>query len=74
LRALAEKEWLISTDNLEQQFFDTINTLAARQRERGIEQLLRKARQSELSAEEKARLRDLLSRHASPAPPTSTGA
>lgn len=73
LRALAEKEWLISTDNLEQQFFDTINTLAARQRERGIEQLLRKARQGELSAEEKTRLRDLLSRNASPAPPTSTG-
>jgi len=74
LRALAEKEWLISTDNLEQQFFDTINKLAARQRERGIEQLLRKARQGELSAEEKARLRDLLSRNASPTSPTSTGA
>ncbi|ACO80804.1 DNA primase [Azotobacter vinelandii CA] len=73
LRALAEKEWLISTDNLEQQFFDTINTLAARQRERGIEQLLRKARQGELSAEEKIRLRDLLSRDVSPIPPTSTG-
>ncbi|GAB3392770.1 DNA primase [Azotobacter armeniacus] len=69
LRALAEKEWLISTDNLEQQFFDTINTLAARQRERGIEQLLRKARQSELSADEKARLCDLLSRNTSPASP-----
>lgn len=74
LRALAEKEWLISTDNLEQQFFDTINKLAARQRERSIEQLLCKARQGELSEEEKARLRDLLSRNASPVPSTSTGA
>jgi DNA primase len=74
LRALAEKEWLISADNLEQQFFDTITRLAARQRERSLEHLLRKARQSELSAEEKDQLRDLLSRNASPVSPTSTGA
>ena len=74
LRALAEKEWLISADNLEQQFFDTINSLAARQRERHLESLLRKARQSELSAEEKDQLRNLLSRNAIPATPTSTGA
>ncbi|WP_263144433.1 DNA primase [Pseudomonas sp. RIT-PI-AD] len=74
LRALAEKEWLISSDNLEQQFFDTITTLAARQRERSLEHLLRKARQSELSAEEKDRLRDLLSRDTPRIVPTSTGA
>lgn len=74
LRALAEKEWLISADNLEQQFFDTITTLAARQRERSLEQLLRKARLSELSAEEKDQLRALLSRNASPVAPSSTGA
>ncbi|MCQ4237930.1 DNA primase [Stutzerimonas stutzeri] len=74
LRALAEKEWLISADNLEQQFFDTINSLVARQRERHLESLLRKARQSELSAEEKDQLRNLLSRNAIPATPTSTGA
>ncbi len=74
LRALAEKEWLISADNLEQQFFDTINSLAARQRERRLENLLRKARQGELSAEEKDQLRNLLSRNAIPATPTSTGA
>jgi DNA primase len=74
LRALAEKEWLISDDNLEQQFFDTITSLAARQRERSLEQLLRKARQSELSAEEKSQLRDLLNRGVSSATPTSTGA
>ncbi|MNZ60010.1 DNA primase [compost metagenome] len=74
LRALAEKEWLISADNLEQQFFDTITRLAASQRERSLEQLLRKARQSELSTEEKERLRDLLSRSVSPVAPTSSGA
>ncbi|ERI50435.1 hypothetical protein N878_08820, partial [Pseudomonas sp. EGD-AK9] len=74
LRALAEKEWLISADNLEQQFFDTITTLAARQRERSLEQLLRKARLSELSAEEKDQLRALLSRNASPVSPSPTGA
>ena len=74
LRALAEKEWLISADNLERQFFDTINTLAARQRERNLENLLRKARQGELSAEEKDQLRNLLSRNATPATSTSTGA
>ncbi|WBL59754.1 DNA primase [Stutzerimonas stutzeri] len=74
LRALAEKEWLISADNLEQQFFDTINSLAARQRERLLESLLRKARQGELSTEEKDQLRNLLSRNAIPATPTSTGA
>ena len=74
LCALAEKEWLISADNLEQQFFDTINTLAARQRERSLEGLLRKARQGELSAEEKDQLRNLLSRNATPAASTSTGA
>lgn len=74
LRALAEKEWLISADNLEQQFFDTITILAARQRERSLEQLLRKARLSELSAEEKDQLRTLLSRNAPPVAPSSTGA
>ncbi|MNJ04801.1 DNA primase DnaG DnaB-binding protein [compost metagenome] len=61
-------------DNLEQQFFDTITRLAASQRERSLEQLLRKARQSELSTEEKERLRDLLSRSVSPVAPTSSGA
>lgn len=74
LRALAEKEWLIQADNLEQQFFDTITSLAARQRERSLEHLLRKARQSELNTEEKEQLRDLLSRSVSIATPTSTGA
>ena len=74
LRALAEKEWLISADNLEQQFFDTITSLVARQRERSLEHLLRKARQSELSADEKDQLRSLLSRNASPVFPSPTGA
>lgn len=53
LQRLLEKEWLIDADNLEQQFFDTITSLSARQRERNLEQLLRKARQGELSSEEK---------------------
>lgn len=73
LRALAEKEWLIDADNLEQQFFDTISSLSARQRERSLEHLLRKARQGELSAEEKNLLRELLSRNANAQNPTSTG-
>ncbi|WP_144939653.1 DNA primase [Pseudomonas alabamensis] len=74
LRALAEKEWLIDADNLEQQFFDTITRLSARQRERSLEHLLRKARQSDLSAEEKNQLRELLSRNISAQNPTSSGA
>ena len=73
LRGLAEKEWLISQDNLEQQFFDTITTLADRQRERSLEGLLRKARHSELSAEEKLRLRELLSRGTSSPSPGPSG-
>ena len=74
LRALAEKEWLISDDNLEQQFFDTITSLAARQRERSLEALLQKARQGELSAEEKDQLRALLQRSSATPVSTSTGA
>ncbi|MCL7463028.1 DNA primase [Pseudomonas sp. NW5] len=62
LRGLAEKEWLIRADNLEQQFFDTINRLAIRQHERQLENLLRKARDSELDAAEKQHLRELLQR------------
>lgn len=74
LRALAEKEWLISDDNLEQQFFDTITSLADRQRERSLEALLQKARQGELSAEEKDQLRALLQRSSATPVSTSTGA
>ncbi|WP_019409838.1 DNA primase [Pseudomonas psychrophila] len=74
LQRLLEKEWLIDADNLEQQFFDTITSLSARQRERNLEQLLRKARQGELSTEEKNELRDLLSRNNPASNPTSTGA
>ncbi|QHF05305.1 DNA primase [Pseudomonas asturiensis] len=74
LRALAEKEWLIEADNLEQQFFDTITSLSARQRERSLEHLITKARQTELSAEEKIQLRDLLNRNVPAQTPTSTGA
>ncbi|MQT26256.1 DNA primase [Pseudomonas helleri] len=74
LQRLLEKEWLIDADNLEQQFFDTITSLSARQRERNLEQLLRKARQGELSSEEKQQLLDLLGRNNRASNPTSTGA
>jgi DNA primase len=74
LRQLAEKEWLISADNLEQQFFDTITSLSARQRERSLDQLIRKERQSGLSAEEKVQLLSLLNRKVPAQTPTSTGA
>lgn len=74
LRALAEKEWLISADNLEQQFFDTITRLSARQRERSLEQLIRKERQTGLDADEKLLLLKLLNRNVPAQTPTSTGA
>jgi DNA primase len=74
LRALAEKEWLIEADNLEQQFFDTITSLSARQRERSLEHLIRKERQTGLSAEEKVQLLNLLKRKVPAQTPTSTGA
>ncbi|MNN93836.1 DNA primase DnaG DnaB-binding protein [compost metagenome] len=61
-------------DNLEQQFFDTITSLSARQRERSLEQLLRKSRQSELTSEEKTQLLALLSRNVPAQTPTSSGA
>lgn len=73
LQALAEKEWLIDADNLEQQFIDTITRLAARQRERLIEQLLSKARTDELSSEEKQHLRALLTQHNNAATTAETG-
>ena len=74
LRALAEKEWLIEADNLEQQFFDTITSLSARQRERSLDQLIRKERQTGLSADEKVQLLNLLNRKVPAQTPTSTGA
>ena len=74
LRALAEKEWLIEADNLEQQFFDTITRLSASQRERSLDQLISKERQTGLTAEEKTLLLKLLNRDVSAQNPTSTGA
>ena len=65
LRALAEKEWLIDSDNLEQQFFDTITTLSASQqrlqRENAVQAILQKS-PGELSTEEKELLREHFSR------------
>ena len=66
LNQLAEKEWLLNipSANLEQQFFDTINTLMAGQIDRQIQQLLDKSAQTPLTTEEKQQLRQLLnSRH-----------
>lgn len=62
LNQLAEKEWLLNipSANLEQQFFDTINNLLARQTDRQIQKLLDKSAVSPLSSEEKQQLRDLL--------------
>ncbi|MGE8497650.1 MAG: DNA primase [Pseudomonas sp.] len=77
LRALAEKEWLISHDNLEQQFFDTITTLAHSQSHRRREKALRSIMQkspSELTPEEKTLLREHYSLPSSPSSKTPTGA
>ncbi|MGH8380707.1 DNA primase [Pseudomonas sp.] len=74
LRALAEKEWLIDAENLEQQFFDTITRLSARQREQRLDNLLLKANVSGLNADEQKQLLDLLSRNVPAQSPTSTGA
>lgn len=68
LNRLAEKEWLLNipSANLEQQFFDTINTLMARQTDRQIQHLLDKSAQTPLSTEEKQQLRELLSNRHTP--------
>lgn len=68
LNQLAEREWLLNipSANLEQQFFDTIDRLTARQTDRKIQQLLDKSAHSALSPEEKQQLRDLLSRPHTP--------
>ncbi|WP_394240495.1 DNA primase [Halopseudomonas laoshanensis] len=70
LSQLAEKEWLLNIPdaNLEQQFFDTINSLVARQTERRIEQLLDKSAHTPLTTEEKQQLRELLHRRPAHAP------
>ncbi|QVM91819.1 DNA primase [Pseudomonas entomophila] len=74
LRSMAEKEWLIEDQNLEQQFFDTINRLSATQRERGLERLISKSRLTKLDEDENAKLLDLLRRNVPAQNPTSSGA
>ena len=78
LKALAEKEWLIEGDNLEQQFLDTITRLSTGQHTDSLEALIRKARQPGLTAEEANQIanqmRDLLKRNMAVSTPTSTGA
>ena len=60
MRSLAEKEWLIEHDNLEQQFIDTITCLSSRQNEQKLEQLLELARSRSLDDSEKQQLNHLL--------------
>ncbi|CAN2980773.1 MULTISPECIES: DNA primase [Pseudomonas] len=77
LRALAEKEWLIDGDNLEQQFLDTINRLSAGQHTQTLDELIKRARQPGLSAEEQIQIakqmRDLLKQNVYASNPTSAG-
>jgi DNA primase len=77
LRALAEKEWLIQGDNLEQQFFDTITTLAnsqsQRRREKALRSIIHKS-PSELTDEEKTLLREHYSLTSSSSSKSPTGA
>ena len=77
LKALAEKEWLIDGDNLEQQFLDTITRLSAGQHTQTLDELIKKARQPGLSAEDQIQIakqmRDLLKQNVSASNPTSAG-
>ncbi|KMN17207.1 DNA primase [Pseudomonas weihenstephanensis] len=78
LQALAEKEWLIEGENLEQQFIDTINRLSASQYILRLEELIKKSKQTGLTAEESIQvakqMRDLLKSNNHASNPTSTGA
>lgn len=74
LRTMAEKEWLIEDQNLEQQFFDTINSLSTVQRERILDSLISKSRLVGLSEEETAKLGALVNRNNPAQNPTSSGA
>lgn len=77
LRALAEKEWLIEAENLEQQFCDIITTLAHDQQQKRRETLLRNIMQkspSELTEDEKTLLREHFSRPTASSDKSSTGA
>ncbi|MBC3243673.1 DNA primase [Pseudomonas lurida] len=77
LKALAEKEWLIDGDNLEQQFLDTITRLSAGQHTKTLDELIKRARQPGLTAEEQIQIakqmRDLLKQNVSASNPTSAG-
>ncbi|OPA96348.1 DNA primase [Pseudomonas fluorescens] len=77
LKALAEKEWLIDGDNLEQQFLDTITRLSAGQHTQTLDELIKRARQPGLSAEEQIQIakqmRDLLKQNVCVSNPTSAG-
>ncbi|MCL4121230.1 UNVERIFIED_CONTAM: hypothetical protein GTU68_036760 [Idotea baltica] len=60
LQQLAEKEWLISQENLEQHFFDTIFFLRKHYHQKKLDLLLIKSNKNQLTDEEKQQLRTLL--------------
>ncbi|QHC98073.1 DNA primase [Pseudomonas sp. R84] len=74
LKQLTEKEWLIQGDNLEQQFLDTITKISAGQNIQTLDELIKKASDPAMTAEQKMQIaiqmRDLFSA----SNPTSTGA
>lgn len=74
LKQLTEKEWLIQGDNLEQQFLDTITKISAGQNVQTLDELIKKASDPTMTAEQKMQIaiqmRDLFSA----SNPTSTGA
>ena len=79
LKALAEKEWLIDGDNLEQQFFDTITRLISPPTRRETwnnsqESTAKPGLTSRRANQIANQMRDLLSRNVSASSPTSTGA
>lgn len=59
LLVLAQKEWLIEHDNLEQQFIDTITKLESKQIQKQIAYLLELSKQQPLSSEQKQKLSQL---------------
>ncbi|MFJ2387778.1 DNA primase [Pseudomonas koreensis] len=74
LNNLAEKEWLIQGENLEQQFLDTITKLAAGQQTQTLDELIRKANDPSLTTEQKMQIANQMRDLFSASNPTSTGA
>lgn len=60
IQNLLEREWLITVENIEKQFIDTMNTLLIGLRERNIQKILLRSQKEDLSPEDKEELRGLL--------------